>query len=293
MGVVLKLIIGILRVKSREVFGGLIVFLLSIFPNIVLAEITFCNQTDDKLFLAFGYSQQGQVQTSGWMQLESGQCKVGITKSLDDQYFYYRATNNLLGREFAGKFPMCTKSPWDIGLIKGVENCEARGYKTENFRRVDVGGNRASWTENIQLSTGPVILLGPTSIPESAWNDAFTLRCSGRSHTTTTYSWGGRDSTSADSEVKFTIFPSRLQYWEVGTKNLSGIKALDSNTIVLVDKFESDGYRNSSSVIKINRITADYEDKTSLKNSDERWSYSMSGKCEKIELAKPPTKQKF
>ncbi|MDJ0820395.1 MAG: DUF1036 domain-containing protein [Paracoccaceae bacterium] len=98
------------------------------------AQLDICNGTELRQSVSIGYeAPEGGWVSEGWWILEPGDCKTVMRRELARRYFYYRATVN--GGGFDGPFSFCTQpEPY---TIKGDADCEARGYRTERFRKID------------------------------------------------------------------------------------------------------------------------------------------------------------
>jgi len=113
-----------------------------------LADLEFCNTTDETVSVAIGYSEGGTWMSEGWWMMAPGACKQPIVGDLPNRYYYWRATSPSYTWE-NGAVMFCTTSQ-EFTII-GDEDCAGRGYDRSRFNEIDTGEAR-SYT--VTLSAG-------------------------------------------------------------------------------------------------------------------------------------------
>lgn len=92
----------------------------------------------------------GQWTAYGWYTLNAGQCSVLDNRRFENRFFYIYAYIPSGEGEGNGREPlfnnrqvrfvsMCI-DPDDAFTLRNSENCEARGYETQDFAEIDTGG---------------------------------------------------------------------------------------------------------------------------------------------------------
>ncbi|WP_244513520.1 DUF1036 domain-containing protein [Devosia insulae] len=119
-----------------------------------------CNETGNKVSVAFGYRAEKGWQSEGWWVAEPDNCVTIYRGNLEARrYYYVYAADDVSGGAWDGSVFMCTRD--ETFTIFGVEDCLARGYERTGFFEVDTD-NRSDWT--LQLTDGEVVSgdTGPT-----------------------------------------------------------------------------------------------------------------------------------
>ena len=112
-----------------------------------------CNETANKVSVAFGYRAEKGWQSEGWWVAEPDNCVTIYRGNLEARrYYYVYAADDISGGAWDGNVFMCTRD--ETFTIFGVEDCLARGYERTGFFEVDTN-NRSDWT--LQLTDGEVI----------------------------------------------------------------------------------------------------------------------------------------
>lgn len=112
-----------------------------------------CNETGNKVSIAFGYRAEKGWQSEGWWVAEPDNCVTIYRGDLEARrYYYLYAADDVSGGAWDGSVFMCTRD--ETFTIFGVEDCLARGYERTGFFEVDTH-NRSDWT--LQLTDGEVI----------------------------------------------------------------------------------------------------------------------------------------
>ena len=119
------------------------------------ADFRLCNNTSNRVGVAIGYKDSEAWTTEGWWNLPAGKCETLLRGQLVARYYYIYAVDYDRGGEWSGRAYMCTRDKEFI--IRGTENCLARGFDRTGFFEVDTGEQR-SWTvqltETAQSSPG-------------------------------------------------------------------------------------------------------------------------------------------
>lgn len=116
-------------------------------------SLRICNETANKVSIAFGYRAEKGWQSEGWWVAEPDNCVTVYRGDLETRrYYYLYAADDISGGAWDGSVFMCTRD--ETFTIFGVEDCLARGYERTGFFEVDTH-NRSDWT--LQLTDGEVI----------------------------------------------------------------------------------------------------------------------------------------
>jgi uncharacterized membrane protein len=111
------------------------------------ADFRLCNNTASRVGVAIGYKDNDGWTTEGWWNLPSRKCETLLRGQLVARYYYVYAVDYDRGGEWSGRAYMCTRDKEFI--VRGTENCLARGFDRTGFFEVDTGEQR-SWT--VQLT---------------------------------------------------------------------------------------------------------------------------------------------
>lgn len=126
-------------------------------------SLRVCNETGNKVSIAFGYRAEKGWQSEGWWVAEPTNCVTIYRGDLEARrYYYLYAADDVSGGAWDGDVFMCTRD--ETFTIFGVEDCLARGYERTGFFEVDTH-NRSDWT--LQLTDGEVVS-GETDAPDEA-----------------------------------------------------------------------------------------------------------------------------
>lgn len=116
-------------------------------------EFRVCNETPNKVSVAFGYRADKGWQSEGWWVADTKDCVTIYHGNLDSRrYYYVYAADDVSGGAWDGDVYMCTRD--ETFTIFGVEDCLARGYERTGFFEVDTQ-NKSNWT--LQLTEGEVV----------------------------------------------------------------------------------------------------------------------------------------
>ncbi len=125
-------------------------------------EFRVCNETPNKVSVAFGYRADKGWQSEGWWVADPRACVTIYRGNLDSRrYYYIYAADDVSGGAWDGDVYMCTRD--ETFTIFGVEDCLARGYERTGFFEVDTH-NKSNWT--LQLTEGEVV--GGEGAPEDS-----------------------------------------------------------------------------------------------------------------------------
>ena len=116
-------------------------------------EFRVCNETPNKVSVAFGYRAEKGWQSEGWWVADPTVCVTIYRGDLESRrYYYIYAADDISGGAWDGDVYMCTRD--ETFTIFGVEDCLARGYERTGFFEVDTH-NKSNWT--LQLTEGEVV----------------------------------------------------------------------------------------------------------------------------------------
>ena len=117
--------------------------LAALAPGPASADFRLCNNTANRLSIAFAYSL-GQGWTSeGWWNLKPAACETLLRGQLAAQFYYVYGMDER-GGEWKGKAFMCSRDR--EFKIEGRDDCFVRGYDRTGFFEVDTGKDAKNWT---------------------------------------------------------------------------------------------------------------------------------------------------
>jgi uncharacterized membrane protein len=100
-----------------------------------LADLKLCNTTASRIGVAIGYQEQAGWTTEGWWNIAARTCETLYKGTLSSRFYYVHAIDYDRGGEWAGSSFMCTSDK--AFTIRGVQECQRRGYKGTGFFEVD------------------------------------------------------------------------------------------------------------------------------------------------------------
>ena len=103
------------------------------------ADLKLCNKTMSRVAVALGYKDNQGWITEGWWTIESQKCDTLLKGPLIARYYYIYALDYTEGGSWGGNSVMCTRKK--VFTIRGIEDCEARGYDKTGFFEVDTKEN--------------------------------------------------------------------------------------------------------------------------------------------------------
>jgi uncharacterized membrane protein len=123
-----------------------------VIPKVAHAELKLCNSTGSRIGVAIGYKDKDGWTSEGWWNVDSASCALLIQDKLRARFYYVYAFDYDKGGEWGGQIPMCTN---DVEFtIKGIGNCEGRGFKKSGFFEVDTQ-EQSDWTVKLTDQTEP------------------------------------------------------------------------------------------------------------------------------------------
>ncbi len=121
-------------------------------PGPAQAELKLCNSTSSRIGVAIGYKDKDGWASEGWWNVDSQSCALLIQDKLRARFYYVYAFDYDKGGEWGGPIPMCTN---DVEFtIKGIDNCEGRGFKKSGFFEVDTQ-EQTDWTVKLTDQSEP------------------------------------------------------------------------------------------------------------------------------------------
>jgi uncharacterized membrane protein len=121
-------------------------------PGAARAELKLCNSTSSRIGVAIGYKDKDGWASEGWWNVDSQSCALLIQDKLRARFYYVYAFDYDKGGEWGGLIPMCTN---DVEFtIKGIDNCEGRGFKKSGFFEVDTQ-EQTDWTVKLTDQSEP------------------------------------------------------------------------------------------------------------------------------------------
>jgi uncharacterized membrane protein len=118
--------------------------LLTIFATFpALADLKMCNATTSRVGVAIGYQDSKGWATEGWWNIAGQTCETLLKGAVPSRYVYVHAIDYDRGGEWAGTNMMCSTDK--SFAIRGVQDCQKRGYKRTGFFEVDTGEAK-EWT---------------------------------------------------------------------------------------------------------------------------------------------------
>jgi uncharacterized membrane protein len=122
---------------------ALIAALLALSAAPAMADLKLCNTTSSRIGVSIGYQDTEGWATEGWWNIASQTCETLYKGQLASRYFYVYAIDYDRGGEWAGKSNMCVGDK--SFTIRGVQECQKRGFKQGGFFEVDTGDAK-DWT---------------------------------------------------------------------------------------------------------------------------------------------------
>lgn len=138
--------------EKTRILTSLLGLILSCFAGSgpAKAEFAVCNQTLDVVNVAIGWNHDGRFQTEGWWTVGPNQCANTIKDELESRYIYVYAQDVFGLPVLNGTTQMCIEER--KFLIRGIEDCWARGHVNAGFIEVDTE-KTVRWTLFLGSST--------------------------------------------------------------------------------------------------------------------------------------------
>src|SRR5271167_4652858 len=122
------------------------------------AELKLCNSTSSRIGVAIGYKDKDGWVSEGWWNVDSQSCALLIQDKLRARFYYVYAFDYDKGGEWGGTINMCTN---DVEFtIKGIDNCDGRGFKKSGFFEVDTQ-EQTDWTVKLTDQSEPAQAQSP------------------------------------------------------------------------------------------------------------------------------------
>ena len=123
--------------------AGLVLPLLAFSAIAARADLKLCNSTSSRVGVAVGYQDATGWATEGWWNIASQTCETLLKGAVPSRFIYIHALDYDRGGEWVGTNYMCTDDK--SFAIRGVQDCQKRGYKRTGFFEVDTGESQ-EWT---------------------------------------------------------------------------------------------------------------------------------------------------
>lgn len=112
-------------------------------PSQAYADLKLCNSTSSRVGVSIGYQDSGGWATEGWWNIASQTCEILLKGAVPSRFIYVYAIDYDRGGEWVGTNFMCTLDKSFV--VRGVQDCQKRGYKRSGFFEVDTGESK-DWT---------------------------------------------------------------------------------------------------------------------------------------------------
>jgi uncharacterized membrane protein len=137
---------------TRAVAAALFLSAALFLPSLAQAELKLCNSTSSRIGVAIGYKDKDGWVSEGWWNVDSQSCALLIQDKLRARFYYVYAFDYDKGGEWGGSINMCTH---DVEFtIKGIDNCDGRGFKKSGFFEVDTQ-EQTDWTVKLTDQSEP------------------------------------------------------------------------------------------------------------------------------------------
>ena len=126
-------------------------------PGVAQAGLEVCNDTRAEQAVVLGYKGAKDWTAEGWWTLAPDACTTLVEGSLPQRFYYFRVETP--GWSFQDdKLPFCITE--GAFRIEGDDNCARRGYRQENFARVDTGAEGDDYTHYLSVNLQPIVKEG-------------------------------------------------------------------------------------------------------------------------------------
>jgi uncharacterized membrane protein len=112
-----------------------------------MADLKLCNETESRVGAALGYKDKQGWVTEGWWTVDPQKCVTFLKGPLVARYYYVFAVDYDKGGSWGGSAMMCTRDK--VFTIRGIEDCETRGYRKTGFFEVDTK-EETDWTVSLK-----------------------------------------------------------------------------------------------------------------------------------------------
>jgi uncharacterized membrane protein len=131
------------RRYCRTVSVAAFTLALTAFASAAKADLKLCNMTESRIGVAIGYKDSDGWVSEGWWNVAAQDCEILLKGDLIARFYYVHAVDYDRGGEWSGEAFMCTDEK--AFTIRGVQDCEGRGYTKTGFFEVDTQ-EEADWT---------------------------------------------------------------------------------------------------------------------------------------------------
>ena len=115
-----------------------------------LADLELCNKTSSRVGVALGYKDAEGWASEGWWNIAPNDCETLLPGPLIARYYYVFAVDYDKGGSWGGNSFLCTRDK--LFTIRGIKDCETRGYQKSGFFEVDTG-EKPTWTVSLSEPT--------------------------------------------------------------------------------------------------------------------------------------------
>jgi uncharacterized membrane protein len=150
------------RDVNWRVVIGLLAFLIGLATKPAEAGYRVCNNSSDRLNIAFGYVDRNRGWTAeGWWAINPAQCSNVHQDDLDNRYYYVLAEPTEGGPPWkGGTVPFCVSEKsfriYQEKFGKSTQDeCVKAGYRSALFIVVDVGQGQKNHLHNFGTPTSP------------------------------------------------------------------------------------------------------------------------------------------
>ncbi len=131
--------------RNMALAAGVMV-MAALMPSSAQAALKLCNNTESRIGAAVGYKDDKGWATEGWWTVAPGKCAVLYNGDLIARYYYVYAIDYDKGGAWGGNSYMCARDK--VFTIRGIEDCEGRGYTKKGFFEVDTREEK-DWTVSL------------------------------------------------------------------------------------------------------------------------------------------------
>jgi len=131
------------RSVRRPAPAWLVLSLLVVASSAASADLKLCNSTSSRIGVAVGYQDATGWATEGWWNIASQTCETLLKGAVPSRFIYIHALDYDRGGEWVGTNYLCTDEK--SFAIRGVQDCQKRGFKRTGFFEVDTGESQ-EWT---------------------------------------------------------------------------------------------------------------------------------------------------
>ena len=130
--------------RARQHAAAVMMLPLLVLPSAsASADLKLCNSTSSRVGVAVGYQDATGWATEGWWNIASQTCETLLKGAVPSRFIYIHALDYDRGGEWVGTNFMCTDDK--SFAIRGVKDCQQRGFKRTGFFEVDTGESQ-EWT---------------------------------------------------------------------------------------------------------------------------------------------------